>query len=211
MARVLGTGRGRRLVIATETGKAATVAASTLPAKPPQRCWPLRALPDGRRPTITSAYRTRNPSRPTHQGVDLFYRWRASDGLVRVGDGGAARDRDTGLPKWFVPRGTMAIASTAGVAVRASASPTGYIVWLDHGCGWYTGYMHLRRVVVSRGAKVQLGDDLGEVGDNPAAVDACHLHFETAVTLQGYPRGSRDPETWLRGAFVEAAATSAPK
>jgi murein DD-endopeptidase MepM/ murein hydrolase activator NlpD len=176
----------------------------------PVRCWPLRALADGRRPTITSGFRTRNPSRPTHQGVDLFYRWKPSDGPVRVGDGGAARDRKTGQPKWFIPAGTMAVASAAGRVVRASRSPTGHIVWIDHRCGWFTGYMHLRGVVVRVGADVQLGDVLGEVGDNPRATDASHLHFETVTSLSGHPRGCRDPELWLQRAAVAQGGSTLP-
>ena len=168
-----------------------------IPPFPAARCWPLRPLADGRRPTITSGFHTRNPSRPTHQGVDLFYRWKPSDGPVRVGDGGAARDRRTGAPKWFIPAGTMAVASAAGRVVRASSSPTGHIVWIDHRCGWFTGYMHLRRVVVRAGVAVELGQELGEVGDNPRAIDASHLHFETATILNRHPRGCRDPELWL--------------
>src|SRR5690606_20874760 len=40
---------------------------------------PLPVLPDGREAVITSGFKSRNPSRPNHNGVDLFYRWAPGD------------------------------------------------------------------------------------------------------------------------------------
>jgi len=189
--------------------------AAAPPPFPAERCWPLRMLADGRRPQITSAFWTANAERIVktgrrHYGVDLFYAWRETDGPVRVGDGGAARDPRTGRPRWWIPPGTAAVASAAGVVVRAALGKTGHLVWIDHGCGWLTGYMHLRRVLVRTGDTVRIGDPVGEVGDNPVAYDATHLHFETVTSLRRYPGGCRDPQAWLRGALQVVAEPSTP-
>lgn len=163
------------------------------------RAYPLPLLPDMRRAYITSQFKTRNPSRPTHNGVDLFYRWRQSDGMVKMGDGGATRDRDNpGMPKWFIPEGTKAIAAADGIVQIVGEIRTGWRLWIAHADGTRSGYFHLRSVDVSPGAEVSLGHPLGEVGDNPRAIDAEHLHFEIS------PAGSyapMDPEVWLKGAF----------
>ncbi len=160
------------------------------------RVYPLPVLPDGRKAQITSAFRT--SARPNHDGCDLFYRWQPSDGMVKLGDGGATRDPQlVGKPRWFIPAGLCAIAAQAGVVQLAGSSPTGYRVWVDHGDGWRTGYFHLRDVRVLVGQRVELGDELGEVGDNPADVDAEHLHFEVSPVDRYEPM---DPAVWLRGA-----------
>jgi hypothetical protein len=75
---------------------------------PADRCYPLRALADGRRPTVTSRHAIHNPERPTHRGCDLFYRFQAGDPPMRVGDGGRTS-------RWWIPEGTWAIAPADGL------------------------------------------------------------------------------------------------
>src|SRR5262245_2883075 len=109
------------------------------------KVYPLPVLPDLRRPYITSGFKARNPSRPNHDGCDLFYRWRESDGPQKLGDGGATRDpAHPGQPRWFIPPGLRAIAAAAGTVTAAGPSRTGFHVWIAHADGNRTGYFHLR-------------------------------------------------------------------
>lgn len=179
-----------------------TMAALRGPARLPlPRVYPLRALKDGRKPTVTSGFHTRNPSRPTHKGADLFYRYLpTSDPAMRAGDGGRTSSN------WWIPDGTPASACAPGVVSIAGPSRTGSRVWIDHGDGWHVGYFHLSRLHVKPGDLVDAGLSVGIVGDNPGAYDARHLHFELYFgDLGGYPAGCRDPESWLEGATVLAA------
>lgn len=140
--------------------------------RPPTGVWPLTELPDGRKPVITSGFR--NPHRPKHTGVDLFYRYFPDkDPPMKVGDGGRTA-------KWWIPEGTEAIATHAGQIVRAGKIATGYRVELDIGNGWSTVYIHLASLGhgVVAGNHAASGDVIGIVGDNPVDHDADHLHFE---------------------------------
>jgi len=161
-----------------------------------RKVYPLPVLPDLRKPQITSGHKSRNPSRPNHDGCDLFYRWQESDGAVKLGDGGATRDA-AGKPRWFIPAGLCAIAAADGVVSAASKTPTGWRVWINHADGNRTGYFHLRDARVTKGQEVSAGHPLGEVGDNPRDTDAEHLHFEVSPIGRYAPI---DPETWLVGA-----------
>lgn len=151
--------------------------------------------PQARRPQVTSGFHTVNPSRPTHNGVDLFYRWEPGDEPSFVGDGGCATRLADGSPKWVVPYGIPALAAADGVVQLAGPSPTGFRCWVDHGNGWRTGYFHLERLYVQSGNKVQAGTSLGLVGHNPQDTDARHLHFELSPVDKYAPV---DPEPYLQ-------------
>ena len=45
----------------------------------------------------------------------------------------------------------------------------------------YTGYMHLRNVIVKKGDQVRRGAPLGQVGYFPASGGVSHLHWEVCV------------------------------
>jgi len=156
-------------------GMAGPVTIASLDARVKLRM-PLPALPDGRLPEITSEFRPAD--RPTHNGIDLFYRWKPGDKPNFVGDHGAAGRNSDGTPRWGVPPGVFAIASGPGVVQLADNSATGYRCWIDHGDGWRTGYFHLLDLRVKVGQRVDAGTELGLVGDNPSDDDARHLHFE---------------------------------
>lgn len=161
------------------------------------KAFPLRVLPDGRKPHITSGFHTNNPSRPKHNGIDFFYLYDATkDGPVKLGDGGATRGPD-GKAKWFIPSGEAARAAADGVVTRASRIATGFRVSVEHLDGNETIYCHLRDLQVQVGQAVALGTPLGEVGDNPIDIDAEHLHFEVSPANEYKPF---DPEVWLKGA-----------
>jgi hypothetical protein len=163
---------------------------------PVERCYPMRALADGRVPRITSRHAIHNPSRPRHRGVDLFYPYVASDPPMRIGDGGRTA-------KWWVPDRTWAVAVADGVVEKAGSSATGFRVWLRHPGGMASGYFHLSELATTEGATVRMGDPLGVIGDNPSDHDARHLHFEVFLgDLRTYPKGTVDPEAWLKGARV---------
>lgn len=159
-------------------------------------CWPLLQLEGGRRPVVTSAYRTRD--RPGHDGVDLFYRYRRGDPEMRAGDGGAVVKK--GLRRWWIPPGTEAVSAGRGQVILAGRLATGLRCWVDHGHGYRTGYFHLSTLAVMGGDLVEAGQPLGLVGHNPAAHDARHLHFEVSPTDRYEPL---DPEPFLRRAAVE--------
>jgi hypothetical protein len=165
------------------------------PPIPSPRCWPLRILPDLRRPVVTSRHFTRNPDRKNHNGVDLFYSYKPGiDPPMKLGDGGRTE-------KWWIPDRTHAIAGAAGRVELAGNSATGFRVWLDIGGGWHLGYFHLSMLLVQPGELLALGAPVGIVGDNPAGHDARHLHFELYFgALSRYPVGTRDPEAFLEGA-----------
>ncbi len=159
---------------------------------PGSRCWPLRCLPDGRKPVITSQFR--RPDRPNHPGVDIFYPYRAGDPAMRIGDGGREK-------KWWIPEGTEALAVADGKVVLAGKVPTGFRVWLDIGDDYRVGYMHLSELLVQVGEEVTRGTPVGIIGDNPIDTDPDHLHFELhRGSLDGYPRGLVDPEQLLTDA-----------
>ncbi len=171
-----------------------SLGAAPLPAK---RCWPLRRLVDGREPQITSRHAIHNPHRSNHFGVDLFYRYDgAVDPAKRIGDGG--RDRN-----WWIPEDTWACATATGKVTHASWSPTGYRAWVEHENGYRIGYFHMDKLIVVVGQDVEMGYPVGRVNDNPRDIDPDHLHFELyRGALDGYPRGTLDPEIWLKGAVV---------
>lgn len=162
----------------------------TMPAR---RLYPL-PLYEARKPEITSRHKVHNPSRSKHYGVDLFYRWRAGDAAMKIGDGGRTKN-------WWVPLKTRVLAAADGTVEVAGVSKTGHRVWILHPGGLRTGYFHLSSLAVKPGEAVKAGTFLGLVGDNPADYDARHLHFEVYKgELKSYPKGTVDPEIFLKGA-----------
>lgn len=162
------------------------------PPFPAVRCNPLRLLPDGRAPTVTSAFYTRNPDRPNHVGVDVCYRYiEGKDPAMKIGDGGRS-------PKWWVPLNHKACAVADGRVALAGWTKTGYFVRLALADGWSVGYFHLERLTVVVGQFVQLGEVVGFVGDNPVDKDIRHLHFEVYRGHTGWLRV--DPQPFLEGA-----------
>lgn len=156
---------------------------------------PGRSTPQARRPRITSGFKTNNPSRPDHNGVDWFYRWEEGDQPSFVGDGGCAGRVADGKPKWVVPYGTYALAAAEGVVQIAGPIATGNRCWIDHGNGLRSGYFHLETLIVHSGQKVRRGTALGLVGHNPVdRGDGRHLHFEVSPVDKYKPI---DPEKYL--------------
>ena len=94
----------------------------------------------------------------------------------------------------------LLIAAKGGAAVGAVADGKvafadyyqsyGPIVILDHGGGWFTLYMHLLGLGVTKGQVLKAGESLGAVGDT---VDGPRLGFE--IRHQAQPQ---DPQKWLK-------------
>ncbi|WP_460556477.1 peptidoglycan DD-metalloendopeptidase family protein [Hymenobacter daeguensis] len=117
-------------------------------------------------------------------------------------DGGARRHEGIDI---FAPRGTPAIAATAGTVTRTGETPLGgRVVWLadaEHGEHLY--YAHLDKQLVTPGQRVRPGDTLGLVGNTGnARTTVPHLHF--GIYRSG--RGAVDPFPYVQ----RAAAVPAP-
>ncbi len=80
--------------------------------------------------------------------------------------------------------------ATIGAPVRAAAAGEVF-VWvagsgtliINHGGGLYTQYTHLQRALVSPGARIERGQQIGEAGERATRGNP-HLHF-TAFTAEG--------------------------
>ena len=96
-----------------------------------------------------------------------------------------------GTPVYAVTAGTVELDTTQAWAGR-------WLVKVHTGPGSLTTwYAHMRKVTVSRGARVQAGQQIGEVGAEGNAT-GCHLHFE--VHEKGgsiYGPDNVNPSIWL--------------
>ncbi len=118
-------------------------------------------------------------------------------------DGGARRHEGIDI---FAPRGTPAIAATAGYITRTGETPLGgRVVWLaDAAHGDHLYYAHLDKQLVTPGQHVQAGDTLGLVGNTGnARTTVPHLHF--GIYRSG--QGALDPFPFVRRAAVAALPT----
>jgi len=159
------------------------------------KVWPLLKLDDGRPPHITSGFKTENGSRPTHDGVDMFYPWEDSDPAVKVGDGGAVKRN--GKRRWWYPDGAVAVAAADGEVMIAGDTRTGWRCWIDHWNGERTGYFHGAKLLVQKNQVVKAGQPVIVVGHNPNGHDAKHLHFEVSPVDKYAPM---NPRNWLADA-----------
>ena len=105
----------------------------------------------------------------------------------------------------FARRGTPVVAATSGVVRSVRTTPIGgRVVWLrDPARGQSLYYAHLEEQLVERGARVEVGDTLGLVGNSGnARTTPPHLHFGI------YRRGSGpiDPLPAVRPVSTEPPA-----
>lgn len=171
----------------------ATIASIEAAQRPsPFLSCPLPVLADGRRAVITSGFRPAD--RPDHNGCDWFYPWHTGDQPSTVGDHGAEGRNADGSPRWVVPTGVRALSAADGVVSHAAPSPTGHVVWIDHGNGLRSGYFHLLDSGRAVGERIAAGATVGLVGDNPIDKDGRHLHFELSPVGVYAPM---DPEPYM--------------
>ena len=106
-------------------------------------------------------------------------------------DGGRRRHHGVDI---FAPRGTPALAASAGRVTRVQdTSRGGLVVWVrDEKRGQNLYYAHLSQQLVSPGTMVATGDTVGLVGNTGnARTTPPHLHFGV------YARGPQDPLPYL--------------
>ena len=84
--------------------------------------------------------------------------------------------------------GEKIVAASDGIVTSAQyAGTAGNWIWINHGGGLYTVYMHLLKINVSYGEHVTKGQVIGLMGGNPSPTSGestgAHLHF--GVRLNG--------------------------
>jgi len=74
--------------------------------------------------------------------------------------------------------GTPILATAEGIVSHSGWTPhSGYVVVLEHGCGFSTIYAHNKKNAVKRGEKVKRGDVVGYVGSTGKSTGP-HVHYE---------------------------------
>lgn len=165
---------------------------------------PEPRLPDGREPYTTSSFGPRSGGvYSVHYGNDRLYKIAGEPPKKPWSDG-----------KWAVPDAAIGLAvpnlaAGPGVVRDASWTGTGYRVRIAHPHDWYTSYMHLSKMLVGKGDRVDGGQPIGIIGyspwvrsgcratpGNPCKVGLNHTHFQLEHGTTGNS-GAVDPEQHL--------------
>ncbi|MEJ2482064.1 MAG: peptidoglycan DD-metalloendopeptidase family protein [Gemmatimonadota bacterium] len=98
------------------------------------------------------------------------------------------------------PRGTSVRAVESGeIAWAGSRGLLGQTVIIDHGGGYWSGYLYLQDVEVGVGDRVSAGSVIGRVGGDEQSPEGTHIEFQIyEPDSRGDPR-QVDPVRWLRG------------
>jgi septal ring factor EnvC (AmiA/AmiB activator) len=98
------------------------------------------------------------------------------------------------------PRGTDVRAVESGeIAWAGSRGLLGQTVIIDHGGGYWSGYLYLQDVRVAVGDRVASGAVIGRVGGDEESPQGTHIEFQIyEPDSSGDPR-QVDPVRWLRG------------
>jgi len=98
------------------------------------------------------------------------------------------------------PRGTPVASVEAGeVAWAGSRGVLGQTVIIDHGGGYWSGYLYLQDLRVRMGDRVGGGQIIGHVGGDDGSPAGTHVEFQIYEPgRDGNPR-QVDPVRWLRG------------
>lgn len=121
---------------------------------------------DGKNPVISSRYRS--PQRPDHIGVDIMFRR----------DKSGAQNLPEYSKHYYMPSNVYAVSILPGRVTTARTIGTGGYVVIEHAGGLKSQYMHLRRLQVNVGDKVDAGQPVGFVYHNPRGYRLNHLHFQ---------------------------------
>ncbi len=118
---------------------------------------------------LTSDYKSRNKSRPTHGGMDMIGMLYTCDYIVAIDEG--------------------------KVITSAYSSSAGYYVEIEHNNKAVSRYLHMKKgsVKVSKGEYVKKGDVLGYMGKTGNSTGN-HLHFGVKVNGENV-----DPKPYLMG------------
>lgn len=102
--------------------------------------------------------------------VSSYFGWR-KDPFTGKGDGHNGIDL-------AAPKNTPIYATRAGMVTTASYQKggAGNYVWINHGDGFSTIYMHMEKYIVSVGQHVEAGEVIGYVGTTGRST-GYHLHF----------------------------------
>ena len=98
------------------------------------------------------------------------------------------------------PRGTTVHSVESGeIAWAGSRGLLGQTVIIDHGGGYWSGYLYLQDVRVGVGDRVSSGTVIGHVGGDEESPQGTHIEFQIyEPDSRGDPR-QVDPVRWLRG------------
>lgn len=98
------------------------------------------------------------------------------------------------------PRGTTVRSVESGeIAWAGSRGLLGQTVIIDHGGGYWSGYLYLQDVRVGVGDRVSSGTAIGHVGGDEESPQGTHIEFQIyEPDSRGDPR-QVDPVRWLRG------------
>lgn len=121
------------------------------------------------------------------------------DGTIvyRFGDAGGGGDRRLGVGIG-APRGTIVRAVEAGqVAWAGSRDLLGQTVVVDHGGGYFSVYLYLQDLRVTRNAHVDAGQAIGSVGGDETSPEGTHMELRIYEPGGSSPR-EVDPVRWLR-------------
>jgi len=97
------------------------------------------------------------------------------------------------------PRGTAVTSVEAGeVAWAGARGVLGQTVIIDHGGGYWSGYLYLQDLAVRMGDRVGGGQVIGHVGGDEGSAQGTHVEFQIYEPgRDGNPR-QVDPVRWLR-------------
>jgi murein DD-endopeptidase MepM/ murein hydrolase activator NlpD len=95
----------------------------------------------------------------------------------RISPFSGERDVHSGIDISATP-GTPVEATADGVVSYSGWTPqSGYLVVIEHGCGFTTAYAHNKRNLVKIGQQVKRGDTIGYVGSSGRSTGP-HVHYE---------------------------------
>ena len=93
----------------------------------------------------------------------------------------------------------MAAVEAGEVAWAGSRGVLGQTVIIDHGGGYWSGYLYLQDLSVRMGDRVSGGQVIGHVGGDEGSPAGTHVEFQIYEPgRDGNPR-QVDPVRWLRG------------
>jgi murein DD-endopeptidase MepM/ murein hydrolase activator NlpD len=181
-----------RAIVARASGRADTVEASVSPPPLPPPAEQLAVAPRFGRPmdSATAARVAREGARALAVGRQShespprwtapFLRPRASAITSRFGTGrtfnGQVSSRHLGVDFRGAVGAPIRAANRGVVALVDTFFLGGRVVYLDHGGGITTGYLHLSRALVAPGDTVARGQTIGHVGAT-GRVTGPHLHW----------------------------------